>query len=137
MVSGRPAIALLYWLFRTSPTAQFFQLGYPRIDDADIKLTAKYIVEARNAFLRLFNRGDFYVLMYPDPAAHSRMKNLIPYFESAQVKYLDYSELFDPSDPSQGLRIEHDPHPTPKAYRLLAEQLTHDLSIREVAGQKE
>ena len=50
------------------------------------------------------------------------------------MKYLDYSELFDPSDLSQGLRIESDPHPTPKAYRLLAEQLTHDLSIREVAG---
>ena len=143
MVSGRPGIALWYWLVGNSQTAQFFQLGFDsRIDEDDIKLTAKIIVEARNAFSRSFNRSEFYVLLYPNPASRSVgpeavRKKLIPYLEAAKVKYLDYSELFDPFDPSQGLRIEHDPHPTPKAYRLLAEQLTHDLGIREVVGQKE
>ena len=141
MVSGRPAIALLYWLFRKSSTAQFFQLGYPRIDDNDIRLTAKIIIEARNAFSRLFDRGDFYVLMYPNPSSSARMKQLIPHFEGAKVKYLDYSELFDPS--TQGLRIEGDPHPTPKAYRWVAERLTRDIGLsaqtsypaRKAAGQ--
>ena len=47
------------------------------------------------------------------------------HLKDANVNYLDYSELFNP-DSSQGLRIESDPHPTPKAYRLLAERLTRE-----------
>ena len=137
MVSGRPGIALWYWFVGNSQTAQFFQLGFgPRIGEDDIRLTARIIEEARNAFSQLFHGSEFYVLLYPDPESRSR-KRLIPYLQAAKVKYLDYSELFDPFDASQGLRIEDDPHPTPKAYRLLAEKLTHDLCIREVAGQKE
>ena len=122
--------------------AEFFQLGFDsRIDEYDIKRTAKIIIEARNAFSRQFHGTEFYVLLYPNPASCSVgseavRKKLILHLDAAKVKYLDYSELFDP-DPSQGLRIEGDPHPTPKAYRLVAEQLTRDLGIREVAGQKE
>jgi len=142
MASGRPGLALWYWFIGKSQMAEFFQLGFDsRIDEYDIKRTAKIIIEARNAFSRQFHGTEFYVLLYPNPASRSVgseavRKKLILHLDAAKVKYLDYSELFDP-DPSQGLRIEGDPHPTPKAYRLVAEQLTRDLGIREVAGQKE
>ena len=99
----------------------------------DIKRTAKIIVEARNAFSRQFH-GVSSTCCCIQILLRLQEEELIPYLGAAKVKYLDYSELFDP-DPSQGLRIEDDPHPTPKAYRLVAEKLTRDLGIREVAGQ--
>jgi len=132
MVSGRPGIALWYWLVGKSQTAQYFQLGFNwRITEDDIRLTARIIVEAHNAFSSMFNHSKFYVLMYPNPASHSR-KELIPLFEAAGVKVIDYSELFDPSDPA--FRIEGDPHPTPKAYQMVAAKLTRDLGICKVNG---
>ena len=43
------------------------------------------------------------------------------------MQYFDYSTLFDPD---QGdLTIKGDYHPTPKAYRIVAERLTQDLGI--------
>jgi hypothetical protein len=141
MVSGRPGLALWYWFIGKSQMAQFFQLGFDsRIEEYDIKRTAKIIIEARNAFSRFFSRSEFYVLLYPNPASRSAgslavREKLLMHLEDANVNYLDYSELFDPSDPSQGLRIEGDPHPTPKAYRLVAERLANDLEIRELASR--
>jgi hypothetical protein len=140
MVSGRPGLALWYWFIRKSQMAQFFQLGFDsRIEEYDIKRTAKIIIEARNAFSRFFSRSEFYVLVYPNPASRSAgslavREKLLMHLKEANVHYLDYSELFNP-DPSQGLRIESDPHPTPKAYRLLAERLTRDLGIGEVTSR--
>lgn len=136
MVSGRPGLALWYWFIGKSQMAQFFQLGFDsRIEEYDIKRTAKIIIEARNAFSRSFNRSEFYVLVYPNPASRSAgsfavREKLLVRLKDANVNYLDYSELFNP-DPGQGLRIEGDPHPTPKAYRLLADRLTSDLGIRD------
>jgi hypothetical protein len=97
-----------------------------RISDQDIRLTTKMIEEARNSFCRTFRRSRFYVLLYPDSGSLYRQR-IKKYLERAQVEYLDYTELFDPN--TAGWRIKTDNHPTPKAHRLVAQQLVRDLNL--------
>jgi len=127
MVSGRPGRSLWFWLLRRSQMAAFFQLGMAtNISDEDIGLTTKIIEEARNSFCRTFRRSQFYVLLYPDSGSRFR-PSIKKHLERVQVQYLDYTELFDPN--TAGLRLEADNHPTPKAHRLVGEQLVRDLEL--------
>jgi len=124
---GRPVSTLLFSLLRKSEIAQYFRVGVPqRINDDDFALTAKIFLESRNAFSRLFKRENFFVLIYPGSVWR---KKLIPHLEKAGVQYFDYFNLFDPNQTD--LHIERDRHPTPKAYRIVAERLTLDLRIQE------
>ena len=50
---------------------------------------------------------------------------MIPYFERAGVKYLDYSSLID--WPQKGFTLEDKRHPTAKGHRTVAAQLAQDL----------
>ena len=124
-VSARPGLALLFWLLKNSEIARYFEVGVPhRINDQDFNLTAKIFAESRSAFSQLFSGERFFVLIFP---GSSWGKRLIPYLEKDGVQYLDYSNLFDPAQTD--LHIEQDPHPTPKAYHMVAERLTRDLGI--------
>ena len=127
-MTGRPGLALLYWLLSKSEIARYFQIGFgERISDNDLNLTARIFSESHKAFSKLFGNQEFVVLIYPE----NQGKRFIPIFQRAKVRYLDYSELFDPQ--REDLHIEGDPHPTPKALRLVAEQLSRDLGIRGAA----
>ena len=126
--SGRPGLTLLFWFLQRSAIATHFQIGMVDPIGADeLNLMTKVLVESREAFSRLFSTDRFYVLIYP---GSRRGKRLMPYFDKSQIRCMDYSNLFDPTD--EDLHIEGDPHPTPKAYRLVAEQLTQDLGIQDV-----
>jgi hypothetical protein len=129
--SAKPGLAFLYWLLGKSEIAQYFQIGIgPRIDDDDFSLTARMFLESRDAFSRLFNAEKFLVLIYPGSTSGKR---LISHLEKNQVQYFDYSNLFDPTQTD--LHIERDPHPTPRAHRMVAERLTRDLGILDVRKQ--
>ena len=126
--TGRPALALWYRLLGKSEIATYFNFGFSYgVDEDDLKLTARIVEDSRNAFSKLFESDDFYVVLYPGSKIGKR---LFPHFKRARVKYLDYSELFDPT--REDLQIEGDAHPTPKAYRWLADQLTQDLGIQDI-----
>jgi hypothetical protein len=134
-VTDRPILALFYWFAARSEIAKYFGLGEShKISEDDVKLTARIIVESRNAFARLFKSDRFVVLMFPSSSSQRLIrKKLIPYFDSAKVKYFDYTELFDPTQ--EDLHIPLDTyHPSPTANRRLAERLTRDLGIHDPEG---
>lgn len=122
LVSGRPFTSLVYTILGTSQTLQYFKLNLPKINDEHYRQTARILEESRNVFEDKFGSEDFYILLYPGNG-----EKLKPYLEKANVKYLDYSHLFDPSQ--TGFTIEGDGHPTPQAHKIIAEQLTRDLGI--------
>jgi hypothetical protein len=124
-LGGRPGLTSLFWLLGKSEIARYFRIGVRHtIGDDDFRLIAKMFAESRNAFSRSFNSERFFVLIYPGSTSANR---LIPYLHRNGVQYFDYSTLFDPA---QGdLTIKGDPHPTPKAYRIVAERLTQDLGL--------
>jgi hypothetical protein len=131
--SGRPGLTLLFWFLQRSAIATYFQIGMvDPIGTDEFDLMAKVLVESRAAFSRLFSTDRFYVLIYP---GSRRGKRLMPYFEKSQIRFMDYSNLFDPTD--EDLHIEGDPHPTAKAHRLVAKQLTRDIGIQDVGTAAE
>ena len=131
-ISGRPGLTFLYWVLAKSQIAKYLGIHLPlRIDDSHIKTTARIIEESRNTFKEKFNSDRFYVLFFP---GSRRAKNLIPYLESADIKYLDYSELIDMHE--QEFHIENDPHPTPRAYKIVATRITKDIKILDSDQEK-
>ena len=114
--TGRPALALWYRLLGKSEIATYFSFDFSYgVDEDDLKLTARIVEDSRNAFSRLFESDDVYVVLYPGSKIGKR---LFPHFKRARVKYLDYSELFDPT--REDLQIEGDAHPTPKSLPLVS-----------------
>jgi hypothetical protein len=122
--SGRPIFSSLSWLIGKSEIAEYFGIEYPRINDDHIKLTAEIIEESRDRFQQQFHSDNFYVLFYPGT---KKGQEMIPYFENAGIRYLDYSQLLNPNDPQ--FRLDGDPHPTPKAFKIIAEALARDIGI--------
>lgn len=126
--SGRPFLSLLYWGMGKSQILKAYGVNVPsRIREDHIRLTARIIEESRNAFKKQFPSGEFYLLLYPGVR---RGKEMIPYFERAGVKYLDYSSLI--KWPYQEFTIEDDSHPTAKGHRIVAAQLAQDLGKLDI-----
>lgn len=120
--SGRPIISRFYKVLGRSYFMKYFNVQFPlRITDRHYKLTAKIIEESRDEFRRKFASENFYVVIYPNKRTE---KKIIPYFEKMSIKYFDYSNLFDPSG---SYIFKGDGHPSPKAYRAIAERLSSDI----------
>lgn len=124
-VTGRPMLSLLYKVLGASQIATYYNINlHGKIKDYHIQLTARIIEESRNMYRQAFQNDNFYVLFYPGTKHGLRM---IPEFQRAGIKYLNYSALFNPAD--DGFAIEHDGHPTPKAHWTVAAKLVEDLGI--------
>jgi hypothetical protein len=131
--SGRPLVSFLYWtLGKSQIFTHFNTISFPaRIREEHIRLTARIIEEARNAFQKQFPSGKFYVLLYPGV---KRGKDIIPYFERAGVKYFDYASFI--AWPQPGLTLEEpSQHPTAQGHKTVAAQLAKDLGISEGDGE--
>jgi hypothetical protein len=125
-VSGRPFISILYNLVGSSEAAKYFNVRLPAgLSEPHFRLTVTMIEAAQAAFAAKFPRGDFYVLFYPEQRDCGQQ--LRPYLAARGLKYLDYSELFEPGQAAD-LAIP-DGHPTAQAYHLVAEQLVRDLGL--------
>jgi hypothetical protein len=123
MVSGRPLTGGLYAILGRSHVLRFFDFDYPfQLGGSNMQTTAKIIEEARNRFQEKFNSADFYVLIYPGRG----FPELLPYLETADIKYLDYSELPEIYDDDFWLG---EGHPSAKAHRIVAEKLVQDLGL--------
>lgn len=119
--SARPLRAALYALLGSSHLVSEFTPVWPPRADEHYRITARVLVEARNAFAERFGSAPFHVLIYPGTRAAERM---VPLLESAGISVLDYSHLFEPAG---AWRLSPDPHPTPRAYQVLAAELVEDL----------
>ena len=73
----------------------------------------------------------FYVVLYPEKSS----SRLAQYLKEGGIKYLDYTQLFDSSDPKFHLH-ENDLHPTPLALQLVGEQIVKDLHLDEKEGEE-
>ena len=121
LVSGRPFTSIIYPLIGSSQITKYYAIDIPRINDNHLRFTARIIAEARDIFRKKFNSDDFFVLLYPNDNTR-----IIAHLDEADIKYLNYSDLFSPSEP--GLKLP-DGHPSAKAYELIAEQLVKDLEL--------
>lgn len=120
--SGRPFVSRLYLLLGKSHFMKYFKIGFPvSITEKHYELTSRIITEARNEFMKKFSDSRFYVVIYPT----KEKVNIIPYLQRAGIRYLDYSNLFDSS--TTGYRILGDGHPTPQAYKRLADEISRDV----------
>ena len=124
---GRRLISFLSGGLGQSQILTYYHITFPpmpRIREEHIRLTARIIEEARNAFHQQFPNTEFYVLLYPGVR---RGKDLIPYLAQAGIKYLDYSSFIDWPHPE--LTLQDSIHPTAHGHRLVAAQLAKDLGI--------
>ncbi len=124
--SGRPVLSKVYWLLGKSQFVRMMGLNFPRPHEDHYRLTAAIIEESKKLCQSQLKCKEFLVAAYPRPAAHKR---LFGYLQKANIKYLDYSDLFDPD--SEELSHVGDGHPTPKANRIFAQRLAADIASLE------
>lgn len=121
--SGRPWLAFWYPLLARSQIVQYFDFNFPpRLTASHYKLTAAILSKARDLFRAQFQSDAFYVLIYPNTANQVR---IIPYLEQMNLRYLNYSDLFEPD--ALEYHIEGDGHPSPKANSTLATRFVRDV----------
>ncbi len=128
-LSGRPLVSWSYRLLGKSNFIKYFDIRFPlQLTDRRYKLTARIIEESRKEFRRQFASDHFYVVLFPvGKRGKEEVEKIIPYFDKAGIKYLDYTMLFR-SMPRDEYRIVGDGHPSPKAHKTVAERLSQDLS---------
>jgi hypothetical protein len=126
------------WAYRQLAREQvlrYFKVDWPlRTNEGHLQLTARIIAAAQEAFVARFEKGQFYVVIYPTTPEDEIDANVtVTAFEQAGLTVLDYSRAIDMTD--DGMRIRGDRHPTAKANELLAERLAHDLSKAPLESQ--
>jgi hypothetical protein len=120
---GRPLKAMLYSMLARSQLIKYLGLDIPiKESDEDMRLTAKIIATAKQAYTSHFGNDNFYVLIWPGA---STAKTLIPYLEDEGIMSLDYFDAFDSSN--ENYRIAGDGHPSALATEALAQRLMADI----------
>ena len=123
---NRTAQSLINYAVSRSHTLGYFNRSFSPVTDASLDLTARIIVEARDAFAAKFGSDAFYVVFYPQAW---RAPTMIARLEPAGVKVLDYSHLFDGL--AENPFIPDDGHPGPAGHRIVARRLVSDLGLSE------
>jgi len=124
--TGRPWLSRTYDILGASRLLQWRQVDVPPwIGERHLDFSARLVAEARYELARQFPESRFVVVAYPGSRLSRR---LAPLLAARGVDLLDYSDLFDVSDPRYFLAPE-DRHPTALANRLLARLLVDDLGL--------
>jgi hypothetical protein len=118
--------AIYKWLWK-SEVLKFLVLDYPFFfSDGHYELMAKIFAKAKQVYEEKFQNDNFYIVLYPGSKSGKR---IIPLLEKLNVKYLDYSNLFNPEE---GYRLGlGDLHPNARANQILAEKLSADLGLSQ------
>ena len=125
-LSAKPFLTLFYNIIGREQIARYLKLDVPKINEGHIRLVYRIIKESAGLLKNKFQNDNFYVLIYPGSLYGKR---LIPYFKQGGIKYLDYSNL-----DFKGLPFRlRNRHPSPLAYKVLAERITKDLGIYDAA----
>jgi hypothetical protein len=119
------------WLYRfvkNNNIFQYFNIGWPIYHSHDQYIyIADMLAQAAQEYEAQFGNKNFYVVFYP---AKEDYKPIQEHLRKLGVKYLDYSNLFDPTLPTYA--IAHDGHPTAAANQALVNKLQHDLNLPQM-----
>ncbi len=126
---ARPVLSKFYSLLSRERILKYYGVDIPlRIRAEHLQLTARVIATARDRLLARFESDEFYVVLYPsNPRDEFSGREIIPYLDTVDVSYFDYTELFDDGE---AYRLPHDDHPTPLAHEKLGTRLVRDLGLR-------
>jgi hypothetical protein len=125
-MTGRPLRSKLFNILRHTAIVRVLKLNYPfRINDDDVKLTAKIIEESKKAFAAQFPGSGFYVIIFPGADPRTTEK-LISALRTAGINCLDYSRLQEFGQ--EGYRIAEDEHPSEKWNERLAQIIAGDVN---------
>ncbi len=126
-MSARPFLMKTYKFLSKLRLFKAFKIEIPGgMSNKDIELAAHVIEAIQNRAAEQFPDTPFYVVFYP---RMDYTKKLIPYLEKKQIRYLDYSQLFNRRKPEYYLS-EEDKHPSALAYQTLARAIVKDLNLR-------
>ncbi|MBI4244664.1 MAG: hypothetical protein HY606_11290 [Planctomycetes bacterium] len=131
-ISGRPITSLLYGLIGMSQIAERLNIDIPSsIGSKHIMLASKIISESADKLKLLLRDTEFYLLIYPISSNYPAYKLIEPFkvqLKNYGVKILDYSNLFDPTDPMYCISDQE--HPSSVANRIIANKISEDLDIK-------
>ena len=120
--SGRPVLSRIYSVLNRSNLVRLLGLNFPKRSADHYRLLARLVAESKAECDDQLGPCDFYVACFPRSDAH---RKLLPHLDELGIRYLDYSDLFDPGVPEN--YHTGDGHPTPLANALLSEQLARDI----------
>ena len=125
---AHPVLSKSYSLLSRERILKYYGVDIPlRIRAEHLQLTARVIATARDRFFARFESDEFYVVLYPsNPRDEFSAKEIIPYLDTADVSYFDYTELFDDGE---AYWLPHDNHPTPLAHEKVGTRLVRDLGL--------
>ncbi len=125
---SRPVLSKWYALLSRERILKYYGVDIPpSIGVEHLQLTARVIAAAHDRFLARFGSDEFYVVLYPsNPRDEFSAKEIIPYLDTVDVTYFDYTELFDDGD---SYWLPHDDHPTPLAHEKVGTRLVRDLGL--------
>lgn len=120
------------WLSRWINEEQilkFLGVDFPlRLSQRHLDLTARIVEESRKAFHAQFASDRFYVLLWPKGSEDEfDGAQLIPAFEQAGAKILDYSDLVNTTETGYIVRPGVDRHPTARTFEAVAQALARDI----------
>jgi hypothetical protein len=123
---GNPVTAYIISKLSRSRFSNFivYSCIYSKGNEKDIYLISRMIEESKNCFKEKFGSDKFIVLFWPGSKYTSVM---IPYFNMAGIKYIDYHNLEKFNDNNNGYNFPVDLHPTKIAYKNMAELLVKDI----------
>ena len=125
---SRRVLSISYTLLSKERILKYYGVDIPpRIRTEHLQLTARVIAAARDRLLTRHGSDEFYVVLYPsNPRDEFSAKEFIPYLDTADVSYFDYTELFDDDEADW---LPHDKHPTPQAHEKVGARLVRDLGL--------
>ncbi len=125
--TGRPILTAIYKTLNKSEILKVLKINFPiTFKDRHIILVAETIAKMQKEFKKKYPYSSFYVLIYPG----SRHGNkLMEYLDEQNILYLNYTKLFNASEPRYYL-AEEDLHPSPLAYQTISEKIIEDLNLK-------
>ncbi|MCF6285115.1 MAG: hypothetical protein L3K26_07990, partial [Candidatus Hydrogenedentes bacterium] len=125
---GRSGLTRWYDFLHGDGAIEYFQVDFPlRLTARHFELCTAVVSAAAAQFELQFESQDFWVVIYPSfPGHRSVDQTMAARFERAGLRVLDYSALFEP-DMDGYFFLPHDPHPTPKAHRELADNMANEV----------
>ncbi|MHA2203815.1 MAG: hypothetical protein ACW991_09010 [Candidatus Hodarchaeales archaeon] len=124
--SGRPGLMLFYSLLAKSSILELLNLDIPnKIEDKHFYLFTRIVEEALTSYKKQFPESDFYLLIYPGSQYASLLKGFL---DKRKIPYLDYSKLFNRSDPKYFIAPE-DLHPNAYSNQIVSEKIARDLGL--------
>lgn len=130
----RPGLLRLMSLINKSGIVRYFNLNFPPLTEADYRLTADILLEARRLLDEQFGDVHFYILMYPAiPQLNQSLDRMFRYIPPESYTILDYHDI-PYSREEYALHLKHDMHPSPRLHQTMANLLVEALNAPDSDG---